>query len=101
MIALEIWTTAQYDAWIGRLRDSVAKAMIAARLDRLENSRHWGDCKPVGDGIVEIRVDGGPGYRLYCKRTGRSSVLVLTGGEKGTQRRDIRRAKEIARAWQV
>lgn len=98
---LEIWTTPEYDAWIRRLRDNVAKAQIAARLDRLERTEHLGDWKSVGGGIIELRIDSGPGYRLYCKRVRQSIVLLISGGEKRMQRHDILRAKEIARKWQA
>jgi putative addiction module killer protein len=68
-------------------------AKIASRIDRLDNP---GDVKPVGEGISEMRVPYGPGYRVYFKQTGKTIVLLLCGGDKSTQQKDIKRAKEIA-----
>ena len=88
--------TPEWDAWFGKLRDQVGKRAILTRLARLQITGHWGDAEPVGDGITEIRIHVGPGYRVYCKQTGKTIVLLLNGGDKDSQARDIRRAKEIA-----
>ena len=78
-------------AWLADLRDRRARARIQARLDRLEVG-NLGDCKPVGDGAYELRVDYGPGYRVYFARVGRAVILLLCGGDKGSQQADIARA---------
>ncbi|MHB8146922.1 MAG: type II toxin-antitoxin system RelE/ParE family toxin [Vulcanimicrobiaceae bacterium] len=97
----EIRVSPEYDAWLTSLRDAVGKAKVVGRIARLQASEHWGDAKPIGGGIVEVRIDYGPGYRVYCKKIGRVVVLLLIGGAKSTQKRDIQRAKEIAKAWQA
>jgi putative addiction module killer protein len=77
------------------LKDNRAKRQIDAHLRRLcEGNR--GDCKSVGDGIFELRIQYGPGFRVYCKDTGKELVILLCGGNKSTQSADIARAKEIA-----
>jgi putative addiction module killer protein len=85
-----------FDKWFGSLRDIRAQARIEQRLDRLE-SGNIGDCKPVGDGIYELRIDYGGGYRIYFGQIGAVVILLLCGGDKSTQNRDIRKAKDY---WQ-
>ena len=77
-----------FSAWFGALRDDRVRIMIKSRLDRLANGL-VGDVAPVGRGISELRIDYGPGYRIYFRRT-EQGLLLLNGGHKGTQRRDIR-----------
>lgn len=72
--------------------------MIASRLDRLA-SGNAGDVKPVGEGVSELRIDHGPGYRIYFQKRGNSLVILLCGGDKGTQEQDIKRAKDLAAGW--
>ncbi len=84
--------------WITALRDKVAKARIAARLRQIE-SGNFGDSKPVGEGVMELRVDVGPGYRVYCGRYGQSWVILLCGGDKDTQTKDISRARALWSEW--
>lgn len=91
----EVLKTEHFDEWLSGLTDQVAKAKIASRIERL-GLGNPGDVKPVGGGISEMRVPYGPGYRVYFKQTGRTVVLLLCGGDKSTQVKDIRRAKEIA-----
>lgn len=91
-----IFTTPVFDSWFGRLRDRRAAARIQARIDRAE-SGNLGDCKPVGEGISEMRVDVGPGYRVYFLLRGAEVIIVLAGGEKSTQAKDIAAAKRIAK----
>lgn len=87
--------TGTYRRWFKRVRDRQARARIRARVRRLE-AGHPGDARPVGDGVVEMRVDYGPGYRVYYCRRGQSVVVLLAGGDKGSQARDIKRAIELA-----
>jgi putative addiction module killer protein len=87
--------TAEFAIWMRDLRDRRAQKRIAARLLRLEHGL-FGDAKSVGDGVNELRFDFGPGYRVYFQQRGRVIVLLLCGGDKGSQIRDIERAKQIA-----
>jgi putative addiction module killer protein len=79
--------------WLHALRDREARARIRTRLARLELG-NFGDSKPVGGGVLELRIDYGPGYRAYLARRGNALLLLLCGGDKRTQRRDIDRARE-------
>lgn len=90
-----ILTTAEYDEWFANLKDRTARMRITSRLTRVEMG-NFGDVEPVGGGISELRLDFGPGYRLYFTRRGIEVVLLLVGGDKSTQARDIRRARQIA-----
>lgn len=82
--------------WLENLRDRKAAAKIAARLARLELG-NFGDAEPVGEGVTELRIHFGPGYRVYVVQRGEVLVVVLCGGDKSSQDRDIKRAKEMAR----
>ena len=93
---LTIVGSSDFDAWLSALADSKAKARILARL-RSATLGNFGDCKPVGEGVSEMRVDVGPGYRVYFTRTGSSVYALLIGGDKSSQQRDIARAKRMAR----
>jgi len=84
-----------YNDWLKNLRDERIKARIYARVDRLENGNP-GDVKSVGDGISEMRIHYGPGYRVYYKDTGKEIIILLCGGDKSTQQADIAAAKKIA-----
>ena len=92
---VEVQKTDEFDVWLSSLADQKAQAKIASRIERLGYGNP-GDVKPVGGGISEIRVSYGPGYRVYFKQTGKTVVLLLCGGDKSTQEKDIKRAKEIA-----
>jgi putative addiction module killer protein len=92
---LEVRKTEVFDEWLSRLADQRAKAKIASRIERL-GLGNPGDVKPVGDGISEMRVPYGPGYRVYFKQTDKAVILLMCGGDKSTQAKDIKRAKEIA-----
>jgi len=87
-----------FNQWLAGLRDSNAKARIQIRLRRLSLGNP-GDVKPVGDGISELRIDYGPGYRVYYMKRGPIVIVLLCGGDKSTQARDIAQAKSIASAW--
>ena len=88
-----------YDRWFDSLRDGRAKARILARTRRLSLG-NFGDAKSVGGGVSELRIDYGPGYRVYFARRGGDLVLLLIGGDKARQKSDIDRAREIAAAWE-
>lgn len=85
-----------FSAWLSDLSDQKAKARILARL-RSATFGNFGDCQPVGEGVSEMRVHFGAGYRVYYTRTGAAIFVLLAGGSKATQNRDILRAKEMAR----
>ena len=81
-----------------RLRDERARGLIASRLDRLAYG-HIGDVEPVGHGISEMRIHYGPGYRIYFQRQGDTIIVLLCGGDKSTQSKDIKTAKRLAGEW--
>jgi putative addiction module killer protein len=91
----EIQKTDEFDKWLSGLADQSAQARIASRIERLGLGNR-GDVKPVGAGISEMRIPYGPGYRVYFKQTGKIIILLLCGGDKSTQGKDIKRAKQIA-----
>ena len=91
-----ILTTAVFDRWFERLRDRKAAARVQARIDRAEMG-NLGDCKPVGGGVSEMRIDHGPGYRVYFVQRGHELIILLAGGEKGSQGKDIDAAKALAK----
>ncbi len=92
---MEIRQTDAYSDWFDALRDQNAKARIDVRIRRLSLGNP-GDVKPVGDGVSEMRIDYGPGYRVYFKQQGAVVVILLCGGDKSTQAADIKHAKELA-----
>lgn len=87
--------TSEFDKWFRKLNDLKAKAAIIFRIQRAESIGHFGDCKPVGDGISEMRIHFAKGYRVYFKLNGDKVILLLVGGDKSTQREDIEQAKLI------
>lgn len=87
-----------FDEWLEDLRDERAKGRIVQRLVRLA-AGNPGDVKPVGEGVSELRINYGPGYRVYYLQHGEEIIVLLCGGDKSTQDRDIRKAKEIAEDW--
>ena len=90
-----VLTTQEFDRWLSRMRDAKGKARIVARIRSAELG-NLGDTATVGNGISEMRVHCGPGYRVYFKRRGKVLILLLLGGSKATQARDIQKAKELA-----
>jgi putative addiction module killer protein len=86
----------EFDAWLTGLKDKIGKAVIARHIERAE-AGHFGDCEPVGDGVSEMRIHTGPGYRAYFTRRGEAVYFLLLGGDKTTQSRDIKRARDMAR----
>ncbi|MGE7990046.1 type II toxin-antitoxin system RelE/ParE family toxin [Pseudomonas sp. NPDC089554] len=88
--------TDRYRLWFAALRDARAQARITARL-RLVELGGMGDCKPVGEGISELRIDYGPGYRVYFVQRGYEVIILLAGGDKSSQAKDIRSALKLAR----
>lgn len=93
---IELRETVEFSRWISGLRDRRARDRIQARLTRLALGLS-GDVKPAGEGVSELRIDYGPGYRVYFKRRGAVLVILLAGGDKSTQDRDIKKALELAR----
>jgi putative addiction module killer protein len=94
-----VHVTQAFQDWLDALRDTRAQIRISARL-RLAEAGNFGDWKPVGGSISEMRVDIGAGYRLYFMRHGRHVIVMLGGGDKSTQRRDIENAHRIATEWE-
>ena len=95
---MDIKQTETFRLWHTRLKDKRALAMIAKRVDRLAYGMA-GDVKPVGEGVSELRIDYGPGYRVYFKRRGNTLIILLCGGDKRTQDDDIKLAKKLAKQW--
>ena len=93
---LEIRKTEIFARWLDGLRDIGARARVQVRIERLA-AGNPGDVQPVGDGVSEMRIDYGPGYRVYFKRIGREIVILLAGGDKRTQSADIKTALRLAR----
>ena len=95
MLMVEIRKTELFAKWIDNLRDVQAKARVLVRIERLA-SGNAGDVKPVGEGISEMRIDYGPGYRVYFTKRGSELIILLAGGDKGSQSADIKVAIRLA-----
>lgn len=93
---IEIRQTDEYESWFESLRDREARFRIIARIRRLSLG-NLGDVKPVGEGVSELRITYGPGYRVYIKQRGKTLIVLLAGGDKSSEKRDIERAKQLAR----
>ena len=91
-----IQTTEVFDAWFAGLNDRQAVRRVQVRIDRTEDS-NFGDCQPVGEGVSEMRIHYGPGYRVYFVQRGMDIIILLAGGDKSTQSKDIKAALKIAR----
>jgi len=87
--------TSEFDKWLKKLRDLKAKSKILFRIQKLEKDEHFGDCEPVGDGIQELKINFAKGYRVYFKEKNWKIIVLLLGGDKSTQQKDIKKAKEI------
>lgn len=94
---LDVRQTVEFADWFAGLRDSITRKRIARRVALLRIG-HFGDVKSVGDKVAELRIDHGPGYRLYFTRRGETVILLLVGGDKSSQGRDIGRARKMAAA---
>ena len=87
--------TVEFDKWLRKLKDLRAKAKILFCVQKIENDEHFGNCEPVGNGIRELKIDYAKGYRVYFKESKGKIIILLIGGDKSTQQRDIEKAKEI------
>ncbi len=87
----------EFDAWLAALKDKIGRARIALRIRSAEHG-NFGDCEPVGEGVSEMRIHFGPGYRVYFTRRGKVVYLLLLGGDKSSQKRDIKHAIDMARS---
>ena len=92
----EVRKTEVYAKWLDSLRDVRARARVLVRVERLA-AGNPGDVRPVGEGVSELRIDYGPGYRVYFKKQGRTIVVLLAGGDKRTQSQDVNTALRLAR----
>jgi putative addiction module killer protein len=95
---VEVRQTDYFANWLRKLRDRQARARIQIRIRRLSLG-NFGDVKPVGEGVSELRINFGPGYRIYLQQRGSQLVLLLAGGDKKTQEADIAKAKTLAKDW--
>ena len=87
--------TDEFDKWLRKLKDLRAKAKILFRIQKIEIDEHFGDCEPVVNGIRELKIDYAKGYRVYFNESDGKIIILLIGGDKSTQQRDIEKAKEI------
>lgn len=94
----EIIRSETFSAWLEALRDARARARILVRIDRMKEG-NFGDTEPIGDGLSEARIHYGPGYRVYFMQQGDQIVVLLCGGDKTSQPKDIKQAKRIAQVW--
>lgn len=92
----EVVETETFSKWLKALRDPLGRRAVLRRIARIVSTDHFGDHAGIGDGVSELRIDIGPGYRVYYTLRGELVVLLLCGGDKDGQERDIRRAKELA-----
>lgn len=95
---IEIKRTPEVEKWLKYLKDRTAKAKILMRLERMEEG-NFGDVEPIGDGLSELRIHHGKGYRVYFGNRNNQIILLFCGGDKSTQQTDIRKAKQLAKMW--
>ena len=96
---IEVIQSETFTRWLGKLKDRAAIMRINARIRRLIETGNFGDARPVRDGVSEMRIDYGPGYRIYFIQSGPVLIVLLAGGDKSAQDADIKRAIEIAEEW--
>jgi putative addiction module killer protein len=94
---MTIVETAPFLNWLSSLEDLKGRARIVARIERIRISNHFGDCETVGEGVSELRIHFGPGYRVYFCQRGSEIIILLGGGDKKSQKRDIAAAKSLAK----
>lgn len=94
----EIIRSETFSDWLSSLKDSRARSRVLARIDRMKEG-NFGDSEPIGDGLSEARIHYGPGYRVYFMQQGDVIVVLLCGGDKSSQSKDIKQAKRIAKTW--
>lgn len=87
--------TVEFDKWMRKLKDLRAKSKILFRIQKIENDGHFGDCEPVGDGVFELKINYAKGYRVYFSEKDGKIIILLVGGDKSTQQKDIEKAKGI------
>lgn len=97
---MDIVQTDEFAKWLKRFKDAVAQARTLVRIQRLSLTENFGDAKPVGDGVFEMRIDYGPDYRLYYALRGYELVLLLVGGGKSSQQRDVAKAKKLNQEYE-
>lgn len=97
---IDIVQTDEFTKWLKRLKDVDARAHILVRIQRLSLTGNFGDAKPIGDGVFEMRINCGPGYRLYYALRDVELVLLLLGGDKSSQRKDIEKAKRLNQEYE-
>jgi putative addiction module killer protein len=97
---IDLLQTEEFVKWLKRLKDTNARARINVRLKRISLTGNLGDTKPVGEGVYELRVDYGPGYRVYYSQRGNEILLLLIGGEKSSQQKDIEKAKKLNKEYE-
>jgi putative addiction module killer protein len=93
--------TVEFDKWLRKLKDLRAKAKILFRIQRIENDGHFGDFEPVGDGVLELKINYAKGYRIYFKENDGRIIILLIGGDKSTQQKDIEKAKKILKKIKI
>ncbi len=93
--------TTEFDKWLRKLKDLRAKVKILTRIQKLEEDEHFGNCEPVGDGIKELKIDYAKGYRIYFKEKDQKIIILIFGGDKSTQQKDIEKAKEIWKSLNI
>ena len=98
---LEIIQSESFSRWLGKLKDRAAIMRINARLRRVIETGNFGDVRLVREGVSEMRIDYGPGYRIYYIQSGSALIVLLAGGDKSTQDGDIKRAIDIAKEWKA
>ncbi|MCL2110915.1 MAG: type II toxin-antitoxin system RelE/ParE family toxin [Clostridiales bacterium] len=95
---MEVYKTRTFDKWFGRIKDKKTRAIIGVRIQRIAIDGNFGDYEVISKYVTELRIDYGPGYRVYLTKKGTRIVILLIGGNKSSQSRDIRKAEKMARS---